>query len=93
MSELLALLLLQDLSRSCFLPGKARNTLRLDGSASDTFLSDSTVKSGGDQVGDIQVLCRRRHGLERIWRKRLGRSGFQEPCMSRIAGCGKNWYR
>ena len=55
MSELLALLLLQDLSRSCFLPGKA---VTLSGLMEVLLTLSCPIRllKRGDQVGDIQEM-------------------------------------
>ncbi len=75
MSELLALLLLQDLSRSCFLPGKA---VTLSGLMEVLLTLSCPIRllKRGDQVGDIQVLWPQKTRLRKDLEETLGEIGI-----------------
>ena len=75
MSELLALLLLQDLSRSCFLPGKA---VTLSGLMEVLLTLSCPIRllKRGDQVGNIQVLWPQKTRLRKDLEETLGEIGI-----------------
>ena len=75
MSDLLALLLLQDLSRSCFLPGKA---VTLSGLMEVLLTISCPIRllKRGDQVGDIQVLWPQKTRLRKDLEETLGEIGI-----------------
>lgn len=89
MNEVLALLLLQDLSRGCFLPGKAVTLISLM-EVLLTFPGKLCFLERGDRIGDTyQVLWPQKGGLKEEMEKTLDLAGIsdafyeQDRCMWR----------